>query len=431
MPLLRRVFYGWYVVAAVLVMSTAFSGFIFYNLSVLLAAFVAERGFPVALASSATASFFIAAGFAGVVSGWLADRIDVRLVIGGGATMAALALASAGALDATWQLFAFHVAFGCAHGLCGLVPMTTVIARWFNARRALAFSIGSTGLSLGGIAVTPFVALAVERHGLGATAPWMALGLFLGIVPLALLVVRPSPQSMGLAPDGLSRAEAAAAPAAPSTSFREALRHGYFYAVSVSYLFVLGSQVAAIAHLYRLASTRDGAETAALALAVVASTSTIGRLIGGAILLKAPSRHFALAMMTMQALGLAGLAFAQGRWSILAGVVTFGLTMGNILMLHPLLLVERYGTRDYGRIYALSQLASVWGLAGGAAVVGLMYEASGGYEVPFSAIALATLVGLAILAACGPQRLASGAAARVRPLAEAVEHHTQGSRRGI
>lgn len=431
MPLLRPVFYGWYVVAAVLVMSTAFSGFIFYNLSVLLAAFVAERGFPVALASSATASFFVAAGFAGVVSGWLADRVDVRLVIGGGATMAALALACVGALDATWQLFAFHVAFGCAHGLCGLVPMTTVIARWFSVRRALAFSIGSTGLSLGGIAVTPFVALAVERHGLGATAPWMALGVFLGIVPLALLVVRPSPQSMGLAPDGLSRAEAAAAPTAPSTSLKDALRHGYFYAVSVSYLFVLGSQVAAIAHLYRLASTRDGAETAALALAIVASTSTIGRLIGGAILLKAPSRAFALAMMIMQALGLAGLAFAQERWSILAGVVLFGLTMGNILMLHPLLLVERYGTRDYGRIYALSQLASVWGLAGGAAVVGLIYEASGGYEVPFSAIAVATLVGLAILAACGPQGLSSRAVAGVRPLAEAAEHHPQGSRRGI
>jgi MFS family permease len=416
MPLLRRVFYGWYVVAAVLVMSTAFSGFIFYNLSVLLAAFVAEKGFPVALASSATASFFVAAGFAGVVAGWLADRIDVRLVIGSGATIAALALASVGVLDATWQLFAFHLVFGFAHGMCGLVPMTTVIARWFNVRRALAFSIGSTGLSLGGIAVTPFVALAVERYGLGATAHWMALGLFLGIVPLALLVVRPSPQSMGLAPDGLSRAEASAAPPTASVSLAETLRHGYFYAVSVAYLFVLGAQVAGIAHLYRLASTRDGTETAALVVAAVAASSTIGRLIGGAILLKVPARAFALAMMAMQALGLFGLGFAQGRWAILAGVVVFGLTMGNTLMLHPLLLVERFGTRDYGRIYALSQLASVWGLAGGAAVVGVIYEASGGYEVPFVAIAIATILGLAVLAACGPHGLANG----VRPLAQAA-----------
>ena len=426
MPSTRRVFYGWYVVAAVLVITTAFSGFLFYNLSVLLAAFVAEKGFPVALASSATASFFVAAGFAGVLAGWLVDRIDVRLVISGGATVAALALASVGVLSETWQLFLFHVVLGFAHGTCGLVPVTTVIARWFSVRRALAFSIGSTGLSLGGIAVTPLVALAVERHGLEATAPWMALGVFLGIVPLTLLVVRPSPQSMGLAPDGISRAEASAVPAAPSAPLREALRHGYFYAISVAYLFVLGAQVAGIAHLYRLASTRAGAETAALALATMAASSTIGRLIGGAVLLKVPARTFALAMMAMQMLALGGLAFAHGRWAILAGVIVFGLTMGNTLMLHPLLLVERYGTRDYGRIYALSQLTSVWGLAGGAALVGLIYETSGGYEVPFVVIALATLVGLAILASCGPHGFKLGGSA----LAQAVGRYSRGWRRG-
>jgi MFS family permease len=415
MHLLRRVFYGWYVVAAVLVITTAFSGFIFYNLSVLLAAFVGEKAFPVALASSATASFFVAAGFAGVAAGWLVDRIDVRLVISGGAATAALALASVGVLDATWQLFAFHVVLGFAHGMCGLVPVTTVIARWFNVRRALAFSIGSTGLSLGGIAVTPLVALGIERYGLEATAPWMALGLLLGIVPLTLLVVRPSPQAMGLAPDGLSRAEAAAASSSPSTGLTEALRHGYFYAVSFAYLFVLGSQVAGIAHFYRLANTRAGAETAALALAAMAATSTIGRLIGGAILLTVPTRAFALAMTALQAAALAVLAFAHSRWAILAGVTTFGLTMGNSLMLHPLLLVERFGTRDYGRIYALSQLMSVWGLASGTTLVGLIYEASGGYVVPYVAIALTSLAGLAVLASYGPHGMTG-----VRPLAHAA-----------
>jgi MFS family permease len=396
--MLQRIFYGWYVVAAVLVITTAFSGFIFYNLPILLAAFVAERGFPVALASGATATFFVAAGIGGVLAGRLVDRIDVRLVISGGALVAALALCSIGALHATWQLFAFHAVFGLAHGTCGLVPVTTVIARWFNARRSLAFSIGSTGLSLGGILVAPFVALGVERHGLSAAAPWLALGVALGIVPVALLVLRPSPQAMGLAPDGISKAEAAATPPQSFIPFREAMRDGYFYAVSIAFLFLLGAQVAGIAHLYRLASTRDGADTAALALAVMAATSTIGRLLGGALLLKVPSRVFALVLMVLQAASLAALAWAHSPLAILAAVTVFGLTMGNSLMMHPLLLVERFGTRDYGRIYSVSQLLSVAGLAGGASLVGIIYEWSGGYAVPYLTIAVATLVGLAVLA---------------------------------
>src|SRR5262245_29199373 len=200
----HRVFYGWYVVGAVFLITTASSGLAFYNLPILLAAFVAERGFPVALASSATATFFIAGGIGGIVAGRLVDRIDARLVIAAGAVLGALALASVGLLHEPWQLFAFHLLFGLSHGTAGLVPVTTVIARWFNARRSLALSIGSTGLSLGGIVVAPVVALAVERGGLAAAAPWMALAMLVGIVPVALLVVRGSPQAMGLEPDGVS-----------------------------------------------------------------------------------------------------------------------------------------------------------------------------------------------------------------------------------
>ena len=76
-------------------------------------------------------------------------------------------------------------------------------------------------------------------------------------------------------------------------------------------LFLLGAQVGAIAHFYRLASTRDGTATAALALAMLATCSTIGRLVGGGLLLKVPARTFALVLMAMQACGLAALALAR------------------------------------------------------------------------------------------------------------------------
>jgi MFS family permease len=395
----HRVFYGWYVVGAVFVISTAASGLAFYNLSILLAAFVAERGFPVGLASSATATFFVAAGIGGLIAGRLVDRTDARVVIAGGAVVGALALASVGRLHDAWQLFAFHLVFGFSYGFTGLVPITTVIARWFNVRRSLAFSIGSTGLSLGGIVVAPVVALAIERHGLAGAAPWMGLAMLVGVVPVALIVLRPSPQSMGLEPDGLTGEEMAVASPQPATAFAEARRSAYFYAVSGAYLFLLGAQVGAIAHLYRLASTRDGAETAALALAVLAASSTIGRLAGGALLLRIPARSFALALMALQGASLAVLALSQGRVAILAAVTVFGATIGNSLMLHPLLLAERFGVRDYGRIYSTSQMLTVVGVALCPALIGLLYESSGGYELPFLAIAALSLVGLAILAA--------------------------------
>jgi len=402
----RRIFYGWYIVAGVFVITMTTSGLAFYNLSILLAAFVAERGFPVSLASSATATFFIASGIGGVISGRLVERIDARFVIATGATVGALALASVGSLRELWQLYAFHVVFGLCHGASGLVPLTTLLARWFSARRALAFSIASTGLSFGGIAVAPLVALLIERLGLAGAAPWMGLALCLGTLPVTLIVLRPRPAAMGLEPDGAVPAEGAPIAPQPAVAFGEARRSRYFFAVSVAYLFLLGAQVGAIAHFYRLASTRTGVATAALALSVLAGSSTVGRLLGGWLMLWIPSRPFALVLMVMQAAGLAVLAVAEDPAQILAGTVLFGVTMGNSLMMHPLLLAERFGTRDYGRIYSTSQLVTVVGVAGCPPLIGLLYEASGGYTVPFLAVAGLTLVGLGVLGIFGaPRRL--------------------------
>jgi hypothetical protein len=77
-PSSSRIFYGWYVVYAVSLVMMTTAGFAFYNLPVLLDAFVAERGFSVSVASNATAIFFIAAGMAGVISGQFVDRFDPR-----------------------------------------------------------------------------------------------------------------------------------------------------------------------------------------------------------------------------------------------------------------------------------------------------------------------------------------------------------------
>lgn len=398
MPGSTRIFYGWYIVAAICLITTITSGLAFYNLSVLLNAFVAERGFPVSLTSAATASFFVTGGIAGVIVGRLVDRFDPRMTIVGAATLGSLCLFSVGYLRETWQLFLFHIVFGLAYGGTGLVPLTTLVTRWFSAKRSLALSIASTGLSMGGIFIAPFVALSIERGGLSATGPWMAIVFFLGIVPVSLLVLRGSPSHLGLEPDGGAISENGnPAPVLPSITYDQAKRTAFYYAVSIAYLFLLGAQVAAIAHLYRLANLRSGAETAAFALAFLASASIAGRLTGGWLVLRVRVRTFALQLMAVQSVALLSLAFMNQRIGILCATVLFGLTIGNSLMMHPLLLAEKFGTREYGRIYSMSQFVTMIGVAGGPLLIGLFYDFSGGYEVPFVAASVATLLGLFVL----------------------------------
>jgi predicted MFS family arabinose efflux permease len=369
---------------------------------VLLDAFVRERSFPVALASSATACYFVGSAVGGVIAGWLIDRIDARIVIIVSAAFSALLLAGLGLIYAPVQLYLFHLLFGLCYGCGGIIPNITTLARWFEARRSLAISIASTGLSLGGIVITPASAYLIEHHGIAAAAPWLALTLLLGMVLPTALVVRPSPQAMGLVPDGVAPASGRqTVAAAPRSTFREARRSLFFAGVAASYFFVMGAQVGAIAHIYRLVKTSGGTDLAALAVALLAGASVCGRLAGGWILLKVPARTFTLVLFFQQAAALAVLAVANGEGTLLLGVVLFGLAMGNILMMQPLLLAEAFGTHSFGRIYAMSNLISVPGVAGGPALLGIAFAASGGYTAPYLGAAAASLLGIAILLFAG------------------------------
>ncbi len=397
-------FYGWYVVGAIALVLTTTSGLGFYNLSVLLDAFVRERGFPVALASGATACYFIGSALGGVIAGWLIERIDPRIVVIVSAVLSALLIAGLGVIYAPFQLYLFYIVYGLCYGCGGIIPNITTVARWFEARRSLAISIASTGLSLGGIVITPVSAFLIEHHGIASAAPWLAVTLIIGVVPPTALVVRPAPQPMGLMPDGFTSAPANGAPvaAAPRTTFAQARRSRFFAGVAASYFFVMGAQVGAIAHIYRLAKSGDSADIAAFALALLAGASVCGRLAGGWILLKFPARAFTFVLFAQQAAALAVLAMAGDRGTLLLGVVIFGLAMGNILMMQPLLLAEAFGTQSFGRIYAASNLISVPGVAGGPALLGIAFTATGGYVVPYLAAAAASLLGVAILFAAGP-----------------------------
>ncbi|MDP2122932.1 MAG: MFS transporter, partial [Parvibaculum sp.] len=124
-------FYGWYVVIAVLVIMTTTAGLGFYNLSVYLKAFVLQGGFSVSATSAATACFFLASGLAGIGVAALIERHDPRWVITAGALIAALAILGAGYVTELWQLYAFYILFGVGYAGAALIPGTTLVARWF------------------------------------------------------------------------------------------------------------------------------------------------------------------------------------------------------------------------------------------------------------------------------------------------------------
>lgn len=393
-----RVFRGWSVLVGIFLVMTSGSGFAFYAQGVFLSALVDEQGFSVGMAGAGTGLFFFVSGVGGYYAGGLIGRFDVRLVMIVGATIAAVGILLLGEVTKLWQMFAVFFIFGGGYSLAGLVPATSLVTRWFHTKRSIALAIASTGLSVGGIVISPVIADLIERRTFVEIAPWVALAYWLSMVPVVLLLVRPSPESMGLRPDGISDPDPLSerpAEELPGVPFATAVSTRYFRILSAAFILVMGAQVGALQHIFNRTKELFDVDAAKLALIVVTLTSVVARIFGGLAATRMPLGRLTSILIVVQAIGIAIIGFADQEWLILVGAVVLGSAMGNLLMLHPLLLADAFGVRDYPRIYGLGALLMVMGVGLGPFVVGLVRDLTD-YRTAFLTMVGVAMVGLVV-----------------------------------
>ena len=386
--------------AACFTLLTFSSGLGFYGLAVYLQAFSSERQWSVSSISLATTLFFLVGGISGV---WIAKFIakhDVRIMVLGGACLATIALFSMRFVEHRWQLFAVYIFYSLGWSASGMGPITTVVTRWFHVRRAGALAIASTGLSMGGIVVTPFIKWILDSQGIHNGSPWLALIWFCGTVPVTLFLLRAFPQPYGWLPDG-ARAEPGQVGDISGTPLNEAVRTKFFRAVAIGYIFALGAQVGGALQLVKLVEERTDRSTATLATIILSSMSIISRFVAGRIIPRVDMTKFTVGLAIVQGLSLASMALNESRIGLLLSIALFGVTIGNMVMMQSLLIAERFGVRDYPRIAARSGLISFSGTALGPLLLGWLYDVAGGYRSSYLAAAACSLIGATMFSFAG------------------------------
>ncbi len=400
----QRSLRGWLVLSGIFGVMFVTSGMVFYALGAFLDAFVDEQGFSTGLAGAGVGIFLLASGLCGYYTGKLVNRFDARWVITAGTVISTVGMALLSQVRSGWQMFVVMSIFGIGFGLCGLVPTTTLVTRWFERRRSVAMAISSTGLSLGGIILLPQMSVRIEADTLIFWAPRFAVVYCVLLLISTWFFIRAWPKDVGLQPDGGRRSkESGGTPdrPPPGTPYQQAIRTRFFIFTAIGFVLVMSSQVGAIQHMYKLTGDRLGLDAAAAgAVQVLAGTSVVARICGGIAALKVSLRWLTMVLMVVQAIGLCMLAVAGSGLAILFGVLVLGSAMGNLLMLHPLILADAFGVRDYPRIYGFGSLLMVSGLAGGPFLTGVLNDAYS-YRSAFFVLAAIAVVGLVIYSFAG------------------------------
>ncbi len=178
---------------------------------------------------------------------------------------------------------------------------------------------------------------------------------------------------------------------------REAMRTGAFWSIAFAFFLVLSSQVSFMIHQVSYVGSLLGTAGAATAVTLTSLTSFFGRFLVGSFVDRADKRVVAVICFLLQGGAVLAAAHSSQAIPIYLCVMVFGLTMGNIIMMQPLIIGEFFGMVSFGRVSGLVMLFASAGSAFGPLIAGVLFDHTQNYRSGFTITSVNYLLASAIV----------------------------------
>ena len=407
---MRKVFYGWYIVAASVALNFYLSIVFFQGFQVFFLPILNEFGWSRALTSGAFSLRQLESGLLAPGIGFLVDRWGPRAVILAGVVIGGLGMIMMGFINSLWTFYAAFLlaslgTSGSSHG----VSWSVAVANWFDRLRGRALGIAMMGPVVGG----PFVVVVAILNGYMGWRPaiiLLGIGLLIVGIPLAM-VARPRPEPYGLLPDGDTQrrtddAQAASWPssyqgASDGMTVAQAVGTREFWLLMVLFASMFMGISGLMVHLIPMMEDMGyTSEQAAAILGVMFLLSGIGRAGAGFL---ADVLDFVTVMgglIAFQVVGLLLLGFmGPGQlWLVGLFLLLFGIGFGGTIPLRPFLMMRIFGPHSFGALQGLVQGGAIGAGMVGPVFYGWVFDTRGSYDLAIYASIVTILITLPLLA---------------------------------
>lgn len=352
-------FFGWRVVAATFVLAIFGWGVGFYGPPIYLQAVVERTGWPVVLVSAAVTVHFLVGVPVVANMPWLYRRFGIPLVTTAGAALLAAGAVGWAIASEPWQLFAASFLSGCGWVTMGAAAVNALVAQWFVRARPAALAMAYNGASIGGVVFSPLWVVLMAAFGFTGAAAAVGVVMVAVMAALSILVFAKTPERLGQAPDGGTLGSPAASVTSPDTRSLpggELWRDRAFRTLAGGMALSLFAQIGLLAHLYSLLVPAIGRQGAGLAMGFATACAIGGRTLVGWLMPAGSDRRRLAAMnLAVQIVGSLALLAAGGHSLplLLLGVALFGVGIGNVTSLPPLIAQVEFIKEDAARVVPL------------------------------------------------------------------------------
>jgi MFS family permease len=325
--------------------------------------------------------------------GRLIDHFGSRIVL----TFVTLALATVVLLmSATSSLVVIAILITLTRGLgqsALSVVSITMVGKWFVRRLNVAMGVYTVALSVGFMVAFPIIGAMVIKSGWRAA--WWTIGLVLlfGLAPLSLLLVRRSPESCSLQPDGEGPRDRVSEEPTAGFTLGQALSTPSFWVFGIaSAIYGLIASGIALFNESILAERGFNASTYHRSLVIVALTALVGNFLGGWLTSRWTMNRLLALSMILLAASLLALPHVRTQTHVAAYAIVMGLAGGFVIVIFFAFWSHAFGRAHLGRIQGAAQTLTVIASAVGPLLLAECVTRTGSYVAIFYLLTLVVLV---------------------------------------
>lgn len=396
-----RVFYGWYVVSAGLIITLYTSGVVLFGFTAVFEPIAEEFNWSYAQISLAASLRGVEVGLLAPLMGILVDRWGPRKLVFGGSILVGLGffiLSGISSLGMFYVAFAF-ISIGIS--TCTGTVIVTAVVNWFRRKVGIATGIVVSGFGLGGLLV-PVITVLIDTLTWRTAMLILGLGMVIIVLPLSLLI-RHKPEYYGYQPNGgpitdnvVGRHRVPRESAEISVSAKQAIRGGIFWHLAIAsmcHAFVIS---AVVTHLMPYLSSIGISRSVSSIFALVLPVASIGgRLGAGWLGDRLDSKRVYTISFILITVGLLFFGFTGscGIWLLLPFVLTYSLGWGGSVTQRMALLRKYYGRSNFGTILGFVSGVMMMGSVAGAPIAGWVFDNWGSYQSAWFGFAVVAMLG--------------------------------------
>jgi MFS family permease len=420
----RKIYFGWWMTIAAGLLCLWGYAYQVYGFSALFKPISEELGFSRATTSFAASMTRLEGGIWAPIAGSLADRHGPKSIVFAGISLAGLGLVLMHFVHSLWS---FYLVWGviCATGINISLSMSldVAIANWFVKKRGTAISVKWVFSGLSGVIGLLLITWMISAYGWRTTCLIGGLVLWVAGLPLVLLFIRSRrPEHYGLLPDGANPAEQnasdsleagrayAASLGEQEFTLKEAMRTAPFWLLIGAYMF--HGALYPVINIHGMPFLTDrGMDrmAAAAAMSVLFAASIPARFLGGFLIdrISTPNMRYALAgCFLLECSGVTLFLFNQENMvALYTFFVLYGIGMGAVMPMTPVLRARYFGRKSFGRIVGWSRVLTLPVGVAGPVLAGWIYDSTGSYEVAFELFAITLGIAVVVMLFAGPPKL--------------------------